>query len=562
MKKITPGQEKWIKETISNMSVREKMAQITCVGVNQLVWGGITRTDLTAEDYKKNVDIFFEKNPVGNIFCGAEIIHEATAGAEVTHEVLQYIQEKTKIPMLVSGDIEYGVGACVTGMTKYPNIMTLAALGDEQVAYDMGEIVAKEARAIGFNWVFGPVVDLCENWSTCGHGREISDDPDIVIKYGSKFIQGLNDYGVAACGKHFPDGGADWRNPHIALTENAKSEEEWMESTGRIYKELMASGMESVMIGHTSLVWAEEYDDANCGYPPATVSKNAVQKVLRDRLGFDGVCVTDAIGMAGCACWKTGKERIIDIVNSGIDVILFPEDEHYRYLEEAINDGDISQERLDESVERVLRLKVMLGLFEKEDEFEKIPEIQKEADEMNRLLSKHAITCVRNKLDILPLDKNKIKKVLAIKLDMCQDNNKPAQFIKKLEEMGIEVDVYDVKDFEDWDAVPEILIREKNGDKWDAYLWLYDYAYIGDYRPGGLIAQAIMRAAPFEALSPILISFTSPYILEDIPDAKTFITTFSSNNNKEIIDALTKAVFGEEEFNYNLPVSHLKRRVK
>lgn len=561
MREITAEQEKWIKDRVSKMTVREKMAQITCVALDHLVWSGVAREDLSFEEYKKNIDKVLEKYPIGNLFCGAEIIHEEKSGAKTTHDVIKYIQDKLDIPMLVSGDIEYGVGAACSGMTKYPNIMTLAAVGDEDIAYKMGKLVAEEARAIGFNWVFGPVIDLCENWSTCGHGREISDDPDTVIKYGSKFISGLNDYGVAGCGKHFPDGGADWRNPHIALTENVKSREDWLASTGKVYKELMKDGMASVMVGHTALQWAEEYDEENCGFCPASLSKNAVQGVLRDTLGFDGVVVTDAIGMAGCANWKTMKERTIDILNAGIDIILFPEESTYKCLEEALINGDIPEERVNESVERVLRLKFKLGLFEREDEYDRIDEIKKEANELNRFLSKKAITCVRNKLNLLPLSKDKVKKILVLRLDIGQKKRIDI-FLDNLKNMGIEVDVYDVHDFEDWNKMPDLFDREKAGEKWDAYLWLYDYAYIGDYRPGGLIATAIMRAAPFEALSPILISFSSPYILEDIPDAKTFITTFSSNNDAEITEALTAALFGEEEFNYNLPVSHLQKRVK
>lgn len=562
MREITTEQQRWIKDKIAKMTVKEKMKQITCVSLSSIVWSGYAREDLSFEDYKKNIDHALKKYPIGNVFCGAEIIHEAKEGADVTHEVLQYIQEKSEIPILVSGDIEYGVGAAVTGMTKFPNIMTLAALGDEQAAYDMGRVVAREARAIGFNWVFGPVLDLCESWITCGHGREISDDPDIVIKFGSAFIRGLNDNGVAACGKHFPDGGGDYRNPHIALTENGKSKEEWFASTGRIYKELIENGMTSVMAGHTALKWAEEYDEKNCGYCPASLSKNAVQKVLRNMLGFDGVVVTDSVGMAGCATWENIKQRTIDIFNAGEDVLLFPDDKYYVALEEAIVTGAIPEERVDESVERVLRLKFKLGLFEKNDEYGKMAEIKEEAEKMSRFLSKHAITCVRNKLNLLPLSKEKTKKVLILRLDKCSENTRATAFIEALQNMGIETEIYDVRDFEDWNVKPKLLEREAEGACWDAYFWLYEYSFIGDYRPGGLIAQTLMRAASFEALSPILISFSSPYILEDIPDAKTFVTTFSSNNKKEIVEALVKALFGEEEFNYNLPVSHLRKRVK
>ncbi len=563
MKKLTVQQEEWIKEKVESMSLKEKIGQLLCVSFSDLLREGSSkRQDRTFEEYKAIIDRALEKYPRGNIFVGAEVIHSAEGGVEVFHDLIAYMQEKSDIPMLVAADIESGVGAAFSQMTNFPQNITFSINGDEQAAYEVGALIAKEARAIGINWSFGPVVDMPAPGSMNDASmRCFAENVEDTLKYAKPYSQGMQDHGVAACAKHFPDGdGSCDRNSHIALTENTMSEEEWMATVGRLYKELSEAGVASVMTGHAGLAWVEEYDKENCGYCPTTISKNAVQKLLRDKLGFDGVIVTDAISMAGLSNWKTSRERTPAMFNAGVDMMLFARDIEIAYIEEAISNGEIPMERVDESVTRILRLKHMLGLFDAVDTFDQLPQIQEEAKELNRRLSEKAITCVRNKQNLLPLSKDKIKRILVLGLTHDANSGPVGEFIEKLKERGFQLDIYDVNDFANWDVEPEMKIRVRSGEQWDACFWVYDYAYIGDYRPTGLITQTLFRVSNLEGLSPILISLATPYLLEDIPSAKTYVTTMYSRSDFAM-ESLMKALFGEIEFNYNLPLETLRKRV-
>lgn len=550
---LTEKQKNNISEIMKGMTLRDKIGQITCVSFARY----LGNPDEDIETYKKRIDETLEKIPLGNIFIGAEIIQETTDGAERTREVLKYIQGKCKIPMLVAGDIERGVGSSVKGMTIFPNQMTFAAMDDEKIAYEAGKLAAKEARAVGFNWCFGPVVDLYRNWLGCGNGRMISDDTDMTIKIAKALIRGMQDYGMAAAGKHFPDGNDDFRNPHIANVISKIPEEEWYETDGRIYDELNKAGMMSVMSGHVSLRFAETFDKEQNAYCPASLSKNAIDGILRGKLGFDGVVVTDSAGMGGYKMWKTQKERVKDVFKAGNDILLFPEIEDFETIEEAIVSGEIPEERIDQSVRRILEMKAKIGLFdESEDTYKDIEEIMKEADKLNTILSKNCVTCVRNSDKLLPLDKNKIKRMLVMRIDKGGNTGPVATLLRELENMGIELDVYDIPSFTDWSKTPDMILAEKSGRKWDAYLQLYNYSDIGCYRPDGNASLALWRGAGIESVKPILISFASPYLLYDMPNAKTYITTFSSRSDK-VVKALVKALFGEEEFNFNVPIKDI-----
>ena len=112
-KELTAQEKQWIQDKIASMTVREKIAQMTCVHLAHIIWGAGTDRDASLEEYKKNVDKVLEELPIGNLFIGAEIIHESDGNGDKTHDILEYIQGKTDIPMLVSGDIEYTVPAPV-----------------------------------------------------------------------------------------------------------------------------------------------------------------------------------------------------------------------------------------------------------------------------------------------------------------------------------------------------------------------------------------------------------------------------------------------------------------
>jgi len=549
---LTFDQEVRIRELMGSMSLREKIGQMVCV---QLA-AHIGKKDSEMADFKEKIDAMLELAPIGNVFIGAEIIQETQGGADRIHEVLQYLQSKSSIPCLVAGDIEYGVGASVKGLTVFPNNITFAAIDSPELAYETGRLTGLEARAVGFNWCFGPVVDLFSSWIGCGNARNISDDPDMTVKIARALIQGMQDGGMMACAKHFPDGSQDFRNPHITNTVNHSTEKEWYATVGKIYRELAQDNLMSVMSGHVSLLFAEEFNQEQNACCPGSLSARTIQGILREKIGFDGVVVTDSSGMGGFRMWKNNRARIEDVFNAGNDIYLFPKLEDLDIIEDAVLAGRIPMSRIDESVFRILRAKMLIGLMdEPQDTYGDLPAIRAETEKLNRLLSQKSIACLRNLDNLLPLNAEKVKRILVLRLDRGGEKGVVSNFIHCLENMGLEVDVYGVADLADWDKPVEMHRAEKQGRRWDAYLQLYNYAYIGEYRPGGPVTQAYWRASGLETVKPILISFGTPYLLYDIPNAKTFVTTFFGKS-PFIPQALTDALFGKALFTETIPIQN------
>ena len=561
MRELTVKEQQWIKDFTQNMSLKEKIGQTVCEHITHILED--EEFDYIKDDNEK-IRAYVDKYNVGNIFISGEIIKGPTGDGLSTKATIEYLQKHAKIPMFVAGDIEFGVGSAIKGQCAFPHNMALAVTGNLEDAYNVGRYVGKEAKAIGFNWCFGPVIDLYNDWKAGGHARNISDDPDVVIEVAREIIRGMQDEDLIATLKHFPDKTGDL-NSHLTAAGCEYSEEEWFNVPAKVYKELLKDCAESVMISHVYLKWVEEFDEEENGYCPATLSKKAVQGVLRDRLGFDGVAVSDAVNMSAFVLWKNYKQRMIDLINSGQDVALWPGKEYEEIITDAVNRGEIAEETINKSVERILSLKVKAGIIDitkpdlkPEPKKYDLEQIMKESDILNEKVTKHTVTLVRNLDNILPLDASKVKNVLILKLEKGNLPTSPCnRFITALKERGFEVDEYCTDDLNDWNKKVQMIKDEKAGKRWDAYFMLYNHSSIGNSRPVGDISLAIWRTSALETIKPILISFDTPFLLYDLPHIKTFVTTFGSKT-KFVTKQLIKDIFGEDEFNTKIPVSFIE----
>ncbi|MGN0314243.1 MAG: glycoside hydrolase family 3 N-terminal domain-containing protein [Fusicatenibacter sp.] len=234
--------------------------------------------------------------------------------------------------------------------------MAIAATGNPRNAYYLGYYGCKEAAAVGCNWTFAPIVDVDYNWRNCIiPTRSFGKDPDTVLKMSLEYLKGASDAGVACCMKHFPGDGCDERDQHLVTTYNDKSCEEWDASYGRIYRGMIDAGVKSVMIGHIAL---PSYSRALCPgikeeeIMPATVAPELLQGLLREKLGFQGLIITDATHMVGITGRMRRHDFIPRMLMSGCDMILYyrDHDEDIGYLKEALSDGRLTMERLDDMV--------------------------------------------------------------------------------------------------------------------------------------------------------------------------------------------------------------------
>ena len=208
-----------------------------------------------------------------------------------------FLQRESRIPMFTAANLEAGGDGIVAQGTSFAKQMQVAATGNKENAYRLGKICALEGKAVGCNYSFAPVVDLDLNYhNPITNVRTFGNDPEKVIEYASEYIKACEEEGVLTSIKHFPGDGVDECDQHILTSVNSLSKNEWEESYGKIYRKLIEEGVKSVMVAHIALPAFQSEDEK---YLPASLSKDLLQGLLRNRLGFNGLIISE-IGRASC----------------------------------------------------------------------------------------------------------------------------------------------------------------------------------------------------------------------------------------------------------------------
>ncbi len=223
-------------------------------------------------------------------------------------------------PMLIAADLERGAGQQVAGLTEFPPPLALAALEDAAVVRWAGAVTAQEARAVGINWVFAPVGDLdvlADN--PIVQTRAFGDDPNRVASLVRTWIEGCQDAGALACAKHFPGHGRTTVDSHIALPVVSESADTLRDSDLLPFSIAVESGVASMMTAHVA------YPALDASGLPATISR-PIMAELRERLGFDGLVVTDALIMDGALVGRRESDAAVEAVQAGVDLLLYPND--------------------------------------------------------------------------------------------------------------------------------------------------------------------------------------------------------------------------------------------
>lgn len=304
---------------------------------------------------------------------------------------------------LIVADMEYGAGKAVLGAVEFPSMRAAAEAGDEGLAYSMGIHAAAEARRAGYHWTFGPCVDILGNRrNPIVSIRTAGEDADTVIKYGGAYMRGLQDGGLIATLKHFPGDGYCDNDQHITTTDNPLSRTEWDESFGRVYRTLIEDGAMAIMPGHITLPAYDEIDEETGFYPPATVSKNLMTGLLRERLGFEGIIISDAITMNGFCGYINLYRACARFLEAGGDCILFmhPNEEYFREMQKLIESGDLTLDTLRNRAYRMLCFSRQY--FEEHPEHGEAPD-RKAAEACAREMVEKSVSVIRDRKATLPL---------------------------------------------------------------------------------------------------------------------------------------------------------------
>lgn len=258
---------------------------------------------------------------------------------------------------LVTADMEFGAGGALVGGTRFPSMRAAAEAGDEDLAYEMGVTAASEAMAAGYSWTFGPCIDILGNHrNPVVSIRTAGEDADTVLRYGSAYMRGLQDTGMIATLKHFPGDGYAPHDQHVTVVYNPLSREKWDDSFGKVYQTLIDQGAKSIMAGHIGLPSYDEIDPETGLYPPATLSKNLLAGLLRKKLGFEGIIISDAIEMSGFCGYMNFYRACARFLEAGGDCLLFfhESEESFSAMKKLIDKGELTVETLRDRAYRML----------------------------------------------------------------------------------------------------------------------------------------------------------------------------------------------------------------
>lgn len=343
-------------EILSGMSLRERVYQLFIVRPEQIT-GSSTKITEAGSDFEEGL----EEYPVGGIAIFAENIIDR----EQTIEMISDMQSYSNLGLFIAVDEEGGTVARIgnnsaMGTTSFPSMKTIGNTGDTDEAYNVGYTIGTEIMELGFNLDFAPVADVDSNPDNTVIGnRAFSTDADIAAEMVAATVEGFKDSGILCTLKHFPGHGDTATDSHLGYTELDKSIEELWETEFVPFVSGIEAGADLMMVGHISVPQVTGDDT------PASLSATMIS-ILRDDLGFTGLIITDSMQMEAITDRYSSSEAAVLAIEAGVDIILMPEnlEEAANGIIEAVESGEISEERIAESVLRILETKIEKGIIE------------------------------------------------------------------------------------------------------------------------------------------------------------------------------------------------------
>ena len=420
---------------LSNMTLRQKITQMMMVDFRQ--WK--TADDEAKSDFTKmnsEVQKIVEDYDFGSVIFFANNIKETEQSFDLTMDLQKAATKDNGIPLLITTDQEGGIVYRLGSGTALPGNMALGATGDVNNAKIAGEIIGSELSSLGINTTLAPVVDVNNNANNPVIGlRSYGEDAEMVGKMASAEIEGLAEYNVIGCAKHFPGHGDTATDSHYGLPMVDKSKEELLNNELKPYQVAINQGIEMIMSAHIlypqlddTTVYSEQTKKQE--KLPSTLSHKILTNLLKEEMGFKGVVVTDAMNMAGIAATYDEVQAVKLAINAGVDLICMPTnitcledmsklDAIIDGVEKAVNDGEIQESRLDDAVTRILTLKENKGILDwKESNYSLEKALATVGCDENRAkereIAAKAVTVVKNENNTLPLNVTKKSKVLLV----------------------------------------------------------------------------------------------------------------------------------------------------
>jgi len=557
---------KWADKELKRMSLDEKIGQLISVGINA------TFLNQDSEAFKALRHQVVD-NHVGGIILFRGPVYESVM-------IVNRMQQLAKYPLLISADLEAGAGMRFDDTVNFPWNMAIAATGNPEYARRAGELTGREARAMGIQQIYAPVSDVNNNAANpVINVRSYGEDPVEVSRYVAAFVAGAQKSGVIATAKHFPGHGDTATDSHRGLPEIDVTRERLNAVELVPFRAAVDAGVGAVMTGHIGLplidstaitalpkdvkLRATDTTDegeivTTKGTMPTTLSP-IMNGMLRNDLKFDGLIVTDAMSMSGLTLYFTQEEASVRALEAGADLLLKPADPDasLRGVRNAVKQGRLTEQRIEQSARKVLAAKYDLGLVQQRvTPLEAIDRevAGKRASELADDIAGDAITLVRNDAKLLPLNLASTTRVFNLAITNGDDRAFiTSSFVGAMSRGGIKMETIVLDDrSSDADVAKAI---DKAGRADTVIVSMYGRVRSGQARSVALpdpgtraLTELISRNARL-----VGISFGNPYILMGFPKLQTYIVAYGDMPSLQEESAQT--LLGRSDFKGRLPIS-------
>jgi beta-N-acetylhexosaminidase len=541
--------EAWVESTLRGLTLREKVAQLTAP------WVSGEYLAIDSDEYDR-LRRWVVDEKVGGI------IMSIGAPLQVAAK-LNMLQQLADVPMLISADMEHGPGQRLYGGTVmpwgirigsgtiFPPLMAFGATGDERLAYELGRITALEARAAGIHMTYSPVVDVNNNPSNpIINTRSYGEDPALVSRMAAAHIRGLQEHGMLATAKHFPGHGDTGVDSHIDLPFIAVDAERAHRVELPPFRAAIAAGVAAVMTAHIA------FPALTGDSVPATLNRKLATELLKEELGFQGLVVTDALDMGAIVKHYGRQQAGVMALQAGADVLLMPPDitELIEGVVAAVARGEVTEERIDYSVRRVLRIKAGLGLHRQRTvDLDHFPHVvgTRAHGAVARQVAERAITAVRDRGGLLPLTPEKGRRILSIVYTDDFDPVAGRIFQQLLAEGDRPVRLEPL----DRHATPARLAELRAAaDSADVVLvspFVRVMAWKGDVHIAAPVATFIRDVAARRPT--VVVAFGNPYLLTQFPEVGTYVVAWG---HQEVVErAAAGALLGRTAIGGRLPIA-------
>jgi len=572
---------KWADKTLRKMSTEEKVGQL--FGIKVLAQF-LNDADPIFIRLRDNVRKYHIGSLVMTVPLDGAVLLKSDP--DVAAELLNRLQESSKLPLIVAADFERGVSMRLNGATVFPHAMAFGATGKPGNAEAFGRITALEARAIGVHWNFFPDADVNSNPANpIINTRSFGEDSKQVGDFVAAYIRGAHQGSMLTTAKHFPGHGDTATDSHLGLAQVTGDRARLDAVELPPFRSAIEAGVDAVMVAHVTVPALDSAPNR-----VATTSRAIVDGLLKEELGFKGIVVTDALDMAALTrlyAQNIGRAAV-DSFNAGNDVLIIPADldASYRSLLEAVQSGEISRQRLDQSVRKILELKASLGLNKARlvDPDQLSVKIAKpENVAVGQRIADEAITLVRGNGKVVPLPSsvgtpkpalpyqsvtevsNRLVAVIFLD-DLRTDSGRMLEHQILARVPGARVIYVDARSAAG--MKPSVVEAVEAAEHVIAAVYVVPTAGKAMRAAGGglkneelkntvalddatgSLLTAILDRAPRRT---VVLAMGNPYVVQDFPAIENYVCAFSNATVSET--AAVKAIFGEIPISGHLPVT-------